>query len=442
MTSRRGGSIFVSCRGAAFTSAAGGRIRSGSTSASRSCCSSRPSSRSGSRTTRGATGPLPRSSRRCSRRASRCGGCTRCSPASSAQGTMCAGVRAVGRHADLRQLDRVVLRALRDDRVDDATPVRGRRRFRPRQQPRGGSRAGRDAREERARSPSITLVVMLLVRRVVGDRERRAQLAERERDVAAREAVVEERARIARELHDAIAHNVSMMVVQAGAERRTLDHESGATREVLATIEQIGRGALTEMRRLVGMLRSDDGRPARSAARARRSPDARHAGARGRAADRAPRRGRAARAAGRARALRVPDRAGGADERLETRGGRARQRSRHVRPGLARARDRRRRRGRPAAGRPAAGTASSACASASLSTADASTQAALRAAASRSACSSRSDDDRPDRRRPGARPRRPAEDPRERAGHERGRRSRGRRGGSRCRAHRSVPTWC
>ena len=103
----------------------------------------------------------------------------------------------------------------------------------------------------------ITLVVMLLVRRVVGDRERRAQLAERERDLAAREAVVEERARIARELHDVIAHNVSMMVVQAGAERRVLDDEQASTREVLETIEQIGRGALTEMRRLVGMLRSD-----------------------------------------------------------------------------------------------------------------------------------------------------------------------------------------
>ena len=102
---------------------------------------------------------------------------------------------------------------------------------------------------------------MLLVRRVVGDRERRAQVAERERDVAAREAVVEERARIARELHDAIAHNVSMMVVQAGAERRVLDGGHGSTREVLETIEQIGRGALTEMRRLVGMLRSDTGDP-------------------------------------------------------------------------------------------------------------------------------------------------------------------------------------
>jgi len=102
-----------------------------------------------------------------------------------------------------------------------------------------------------------TLVVMLLVRRVLGDRERRAQLAERERDVAAREAVVGERARIARELHDAIAHNVSMMVLQAGAERRVLDGGQGATRAVLQTIEQTGRGALTEMLRLVGMLRED-----------------------------------------------------------------------------------------------------------------------------------------------------------------------------------------
>lgn len=103
----------------------------------------------------------------------------------------------------------------------------------------------------------VTLVVMLLVRRVLGDRERRAQLAERERDLAAKEAVVGERARIARELHDAIAHNVSMMVVQAGAERRVLDGEQRSTGEVLQTIEEIGRGALTEMRRLVGMLRED-----------------------------------------------------------------------------------------------------------------------------------------------------------------------------------------
>ena len=103
----------------------------------------------------------------------------------------------------------------------------------------------------------VTVVVMVLVRRVVGDREQRARIAERERDVAAREAVVEERARIARELHDAVAHNVSMIVVQAGAERRVLDGGNDSTREVLRTIEQVGRGALTEMRRLLGMLRSD-----------------------------------------------------------------------------------------------------------------------------------------------------------------------------------------
>jgi len=107
----------------------------------------------------------------------------------------------------------------------------------------------------------VTPVVMLLVRRVVGDRERRAELAERERDLAAREAVVEERARIARELHDAIAHDVSIMVVQAGAERRVLEGEHGSTREVLETVERIGRGALTEMRRLVGMLRGDASEP-------------------------------------------------------------------------------------------------------------------------------------------------------------------------------------
>jgi signal transduction histidine kinase len=103
----------------------------------------------------------------------------------------------------------------------------------------------------------VTTAVMLLVRRVVGDRERRAELAERERDVAAREAVIEERSRIARELHDVIAHSVSMMVVQAGAERRVLDGANASTRDVLEGIERTGRSALNEMRRLVGMLRSD-----------------------------------------------------------------------------------------------------------------------------------------------------------------------------------------
>jgi signal transduction histidine kinase len=107
----------------------------------------------------------------------------------------------------------------------------------------------------------VTAVVMLLVRRVVRDRERRARIAERERDVAAREAVVEERARIARELHDVIGHHVSMIVVQAGAERRVLSDKNAATREVLETVERTGRSALTETRRLLGMLRDESAEP-------------------------------------------------------------------------------------------------------------------------------------------------------------------------------------
>ena len=107
----------------------------------------------------------------------------------------------------------------------------------------------------------VTLVVMLLVRRVVGDRERRAEIAERERDLVVREAVVEERARIARELHDVIAHHVSMIVLQAGAERRVLDGANTSTHEVLETVERTGRSALTEMRRLLGMLRADTNEP-------------------------------------------------------------------------------------------------------------------------------------------------------------------------------------
>jgi signal transduction histidine kinase len=86
----------------------------------------------------------------------------------------------------------------------------------------------------------------------------RAELAEREREERARAAVAEERARIARELHDVVAHSISVMVVQAGAERRALGDKQDETREVLLTIEQTGRQTLTEMRRLLGMLRRSD----------------------------------------------------------------------------------------------------------------------------------------------------------------------------------------
>ncbi len=102
---------------------------------------------------------------------------------------------------------------------------------------------------------------MVLIRLVVTQRDRRLSLASRERDLATREAIGLERARIARELQDVIAHHVSMMVVQAVAERRVLGAGDSATRDVLATIERSGRSALTDMRRLGGMLRNGEPDP-------------------------------------------------------------------------------------------------------------------------------------------------------------------------------------
>jgi signal transduction histidine kinase len=84
--------------------------------------------------------------------------------------------------------------------------------------------------------------------------EVRTVVLEREREEKARAAVAEERTRIARELHDVIAHCVSLIVVQAGAERRALPAGQASTREALLSIEQTGRQALVEMRRLVEML--------------------------------------------------------------------------------------------------------------------------------------------------------------------------------------------
>jgi signal transduction histidine kinase len=81
---------------------------------------------------------------------------------------------------------------------------------------------------------------------------------EHEREENAKLAVAEERARIARELHDVVAHNISIMVVQAGAERHAIGDERPETSEVLATIEDTGRAAMAEMRRLLGMLRRSD----------------------------------------------------------------------------------------------------------------------------------------------------------------------------------------
>jgi len=87
--------------------------------------------------------------------------------------------------------------------------------------------------------------------------EVRASLAERERDAAARIAVAEERVRIARELHDIVAHAVSVMVLQVGAVRHKLPDALAEDRDALTSVEQAGRTALAEMRRLLAAMRRD-----------------------------------------------------------------------------------------------------------------------------------------------------------------------------------------
>jgi len=87
--------------------------------------------------------------------------------------------------------------------------------------------------------------------------EEQAARAERERIEAAERAAAEERARIARELHDVISHDVSLIVLQASVERR-MHNGDGSTAQTLASIESTGREALAELRRMLGVLRKDD----------------------------------------------------------------------------------------------------------------------------------------------------------------------------------------
>jgi signal transduction histidine kinase len=87
--------------------------------------------------------------------------------------------------------------------------------------------------------------------------ESRATQAERERDTAARIAMAEERTRIARELHDIVAHAVSVMVLQVGAVRHELPAALSQDREALKGVEQVGRDALAEMRHLLDAMRED-----------------------------------------------------------------------------------------------------------------------------------------------------------------------------------------
>jgi signal transduction histidine kinase len=95
-------------------------------------------------------------------------------------------------------------------------------------------------------------------RAYLAELEARAERLEREREEQDERAVIEERTRIARELHDVIAHNVSVMVVQASAGEDVFDTDPARARESLSAVASTGRAALTELRRLLGVIRAEE----------------------------------------------------------------------------------------------------------------------------------------------------------------------------------------
>ena len=144
---------------------------------------------------------------------------------------------------------------------------------------------------------------------------------EHERERTAQMAVAEERARIARELHDVVAHGLSVIAIQADGAEAALEKDPELARRPLQAIRGSAEEALGEMRRLLGVLRAGRRRPgARAATRAGAAPEPGRARPRGRDAGHAARRGHAAAAARESRSVGVPDRPGGAHERAQARG--------------------------------------------------------------------------------------------------------------------------
>lgn len=113
--------------------------------------------------------------------------------------------------------------------------------------------------------PLVVLLPVFLFGNALRTRQRRADTfedkatrLERERETALQAAIAGEQARIARELHDVVAHSVSVMIVQAGAARKVLDVSPEETRRALLAVESTGRAAMSELRRMLGLLNDRD----------------------------------------------------------------------------------------------------------------------------------------------------------------------------------------